>query len=250
VFLPGSIAQWANAFAAVAQFAGGSYSMTVNPVQCMGKEAIYWNADPQVQLMWLKAYGTGMIAISEKNSKEYWHPYNTPERIEAILPRFWQEDGVVMCRVPLRETGLGHVVPEAAIVRHTPKYQEDLVEVRNYVAALDDESLPRTQFAWEGRNRIRIHTNVARGEAVSVQVSYHPGWHAAAGEGLRVEKDGLGLMWFRPNCAGPCDIQMDYDGGWELRLTRWASWLAVAGVLTIGLMDLRGRLRRAATACA
>jgi len=64
VFLPGSIAQWANAFTSVPQFAGGSYTMSVNPVQRMAKESIYWNDDPQVQLMWLKAYGTGAVGIS------------------------------------------------------------------------------------------------------------------------------------------------------------------------------------------
>ncbi len=245
VFLPGSIGQWANAFTRVPQFAGGSYTMSVNPVQRVAKESIYWNDDPQVALMWLKAYGTGAVAISEKQSKEYWHPYSTPEKLEAILPALWKEDGVVICRVPLRENGLAHVVPEGALVRRTPKYEEDLPQVRRYVSALDDESLPRTQFAWDGPNRIRIHTRIMAGQALSVQVSYHPGWHAIAGtRRVGVEKDGLGLMWFRTDCAGDCEIRMDYDGGWELRFTRWISWLALAAVLAVGATELRHKFRQ------
>ena len=63
---------------------------------------------------------------------------------------------------------------------------------------------PDTQFQWEGRNRIRIRTTAAPGQALSVQVSYHPGWHATvAGQPRELRKDGLGLMWLRPGRSGP-----------------------------------------------
>jgi len=37
-------------------------------------------------------------------------------------------------------------------------------------------------------------------------------------------------MWLRTSCSGPCQVQMDYDGGWQLRICRWLSWMALAGV--------------------
>jgi hypothetical protein len=230
VLLPGSISQWANAFTDVPQLAGGSFTMATNPSQAFAKGIIYWVDDSRVRLLWLKDYGAGAVAISGPNSLEYWHPYFAPEKLEQALSPLWSEDGVVICRVPVRETGLAHVVAEGAIVRSVPSTW-DVESVRKYVAALDDASLPLTQFAWEGRNRIRIRTNTGSGQVVSVQVSYHPGWHASAGgRSLRIQKDGLGLMWMRTNCAGPCEVQMDYDGGWQLRVCRWLSWLALAGV--------------------
>ena len=104
------------------------------------------------------------------------------------------------------------------------------------MAALDDATLAGTQFQWEGRNRIRIRTAAAPGQALSVQVSYHPGWHATvAGQRRELRKDGLGLMWLRPGVYGRCEVVLDYDGGWELRLCRWLSWLALAGVAASGL---------------
>jgi len=236
VFLPGSIAQWANAFADVPQFAGGSFTMSTNLAQRLGKETIFWDPDPSVALLWLKAYGAGAIGISESNSKEFWHPFAAPAKLEAVMQPLWREDGVVICRVPVRETALAHVVPEAAIMRAGSQFGENVVALRNYVAALDDGSLPLTQFAWEGRNRIRVRTTVGSGQVVSVQVSYHAGWHAASGgRKLRIRKDGLGLMWMNTGCLGPCEVQMDYDGGWELRICRWISWLALAGVGFVGL---------------
>jgi len=37
-------------------------------------------------------------------------------------------------------------------------------------------------------------------------------------------------MWLRTSCSGPCEVQMDYDGGWQLQICRWLSWMALAGV--------------------
>jgi uncharacterized membrane protein YfhO len=107
------------------------------------------------------------------------------------------------------------------------------------VAALEDPSLPAADFQWEGRNRIRIRTNTSGRATLSVQISYHPGWHArSGGAALSVKRDGLGLMWLQPDCHGPCEVQLDYDGGWELRLCRYLSYLAMA-VLLGGLWFIR-----------
>jgi hypothetical protein len=239
-FLPGSMAQWANTYTDIQQFTGGSFTMATNQVQQRADTAIGFGADNvqedvHLTLTWLKAFGVGVVAISGKDSQEYWRPFTHPEKFDGVLPALWKESGVTMYRVPLREFTLAHIVPEGALVRRAPKAPDDISQVEKYVAALDDAALSRTQFQWEGRNRIRIHTNTAPGQALSVQVSYHPGWHASVG-GLPLElhKDGLGLMWLRTGHAGPCEVVLDYDGGWELRLCRWLSWLAIAAMIAVG----------------
>jgi hypothetical protein len=248
-FLPGSMAQWANTYTDVQQFTGGSFSMATNQVQQRADTAIGFGVpdvheDARLTLTWLKAFGVGAIAISGKDSQEYWRAFGHPEKFTGVLPALWSEGGVTIYRVPLREFTLAHIVPESAIVARTPQNPEDVHEVERYVAALDDPSLPGTAFDWEGRNRIRIRTTAAPRQAVTVQVSYHPGWHATvAGQSRDVRKDGLGLMWLRPGCTGPCEVVLDYDGGWELRLCRWLSWLALAGAL-IALLPSRLWARR------
>ncbi len=234
-FLPGSMAQWGNTYTDIQQFTGSSFSMATNQVQQRADTAIGFGAanvqeDVHLTLTWLKAYGVGVVAISGKESGEYWRPFTHPEKFDGVLPALWKESGVTMYRVPLREFGLAHMVPEGAVVRGAPKAPDDIAEVEKYVAALDDAALAGTQFQWEGRNRIRIRTMAAPGQALSVQVSYHPGWHATmAGQRRELRKDGLGLMWLRPDVAGACEVVLDYDGGWELRICRWLSWLALAG---------------------
>jgi hypothetical protein len=41
-------------------------------------------------------------------------------------------------------------------------------------------------------------------------------------------------MWLRPDSNGPCSVELDYDGGWELRLCRLVSYLAILLLLALG----------------
>ena len=90
---------------------------------------------------------------------------------------------------------------------------------------------------------MRIQASATPGQVISVQVSYHPGWHArAGGRDRKLNRDGLGLMWLQPGCAGPCEIELDYDGGAELRICRWISYAAIAALILV--FPLRRAFRR------
>jgi hypothetical protein len=41
----------------------------------------------------------------------------------------------------------------------------------------------------------------------------------------------LGLMAIEPNCTGRCTIKIVYDGGTEMRIARWLSWMSLTGCL-------------------
>jgi hypothetical protein len=237
VMLPGSIAQWANDFADLPQFSGSSWSQAYNQVQQRGLAAVYNGGDtpPQdarVSLDWLKAFGVGAVAVSGPNSHEYWKPFGRPAKFEGLLPVLWRQEDVTIYRVPQRTTSLAHVMSESTIVSRAPAGPRDTDAIEKYVAALDDPSLPPSEFHWAGPNSMQIRTTASPGQAVSVQVSYHPGWHAKVGSrAIELRRDGLGLMWLRPDCSGLCEIQLDYDGGWELRLCRYMSFAALALLL-------------------
>ena len=237
VMLPGSIAQWANNFTDIWQLSGSSWSQAYNQAQQRGLASIYNGGDtPQqdarVALDWLGAFGVGAIAVSGPNSQEYWKPFTHPAKFESLLPVLWRADDVTIYKVPQRTASLAHVVNETAIVSHSPAGPRDTEEIEKYVGALDDPSLPPADFHWAGPNSIQVRTIADPGQAISIQVSYHPGWHAKAGNrSVDVHRDGLGLMWLRPDCSGLCEIQLDYDGGWELRLCRYLSYAAICALL-------------------
>jgi hypothetical protein len=237
IAMPGSIDKWTNAFTQVPQFTGSSWSIAYNPVQQRGVDAELIGGDTpeedaRVSLAWLKAYGVGAVCVSGPKSPEYWKPFRHPAKFDGMLPVLWRTDDTTIYRIPQRTASLAHVVSESVVIRHSPRGPSDKAEIERYVAALDDPSLPPAEFAWEGRNRILIQTAAHPGQAISVQVSYHPGWHVTVGNRHpQLQKDGLGLIWLRPECDGPCAVRLDYDGGWELRLCRWLSYLALAGLL-------------------
>jgi hypothetical protein len=95
---------------------------------------------------------------------------------------------------------------------------------------------------WRGANHARIHVDLSPGEIVSAQVNYHPGWRATINGGQRtVRADGIGLTVIDPNCLGSCEIDLEFDGGWESRLCRTAS----VGMLILLGVAASTRLRRA-----
>jgi hypothetical protein len=241
ILMPGSIAQWTNTFTEVPQFTGSSWSMAYNYIQQRGFDAAFNGAatpelDARVSLAWLKAFGVGAVCVPGPHSAEYWKPFSHPLKFEGVLPVLWHADDTTIYQIPQRTKSLAHLVPESAVIRSIPLQPGDLAEIERYAAALDDPALPAAEFQWIGRNRIHIHTVARPGDVISVQVSYHPGWHATDGSRtLDIKKDGLGLMWFQPKCNGSCDVELDYDGGWELRICRFISIAAITGLL-LGLL--------------
>jgi hypothetical protein len=239
VMMPGSIAQWANAFTGLQQFSGSSWSMAYNHVQQRAVDAVYTGAgntpgDPSASIAWLIAYGVGAVCVSGKQSPEFWKPYQNPAQFQGVLPALWSAQDTTIYRVPQRTAALAHVIPQTALLHRAPAGPTDLTGLKRYVAALDDASLPLADFSWQDRNRIRIHANTQPGQILSVQVTYYPGWLARSdGRKLDLGPDGLGLMWVRPARSGPCDIEMVYTGGWELRFCRWLSLLAIVGLLIV-----------------
>jgi hypothetical protein len=237
IMMPGSIGQWANAFTDIDQLSGGAWSTAYNQVLQRAKEGIYNGGetaeeDARVSIAWLKAFGTGAIAVSGPKSQEFWKVFAHPTKFDGRLPVLWSADDVTIYRVPRRTESSAHVVPESALVRRAPKSPRDTKEVERYVAALEDGSMPAAEFQWQGANRIHIRTMAWPGQAVSIQVTHHPGWHAKAnGASREINADGLGLMWLQPGCHGPCDVQLEYDGGAELRICHLLSTVALAALV-------------------
>jgi hypothetical protein len=229
VLLPGSLGLWSNAFSSTRQFSGSSWSTAPNPVQQLALEAICTGLDPQeragaLSTLWLKGFGVQALAVPGPNSEEFWKAVANPQRFDG-LPVLWREDDVTIYRVPQRSASLAHVVPEGALVRHALRRGNmDTGEIRGYAAALDDPALPLARMEWHGFNEATVNTEAQKGQVISVQVSYHPGWRALVnGRTSEVFRDGLGLLYVRPNSNGPSEVKLTYDGGWESKLCRLLS---------------------------
>ncbi|HUG81138.1 MAG TPA: hypothetical protein VML01_05715, partial [Bryobacterales bacterium] len=118
---------------------------------------------------------------------------------------------------------------------------EDIEPVRPYVAGLEDRSLPLAGIDWRNQHSGVIDAELKPEHLVSLQISYHRGWTAAVnGVTKPIEQDGLGMMLIEPACAGPCRIELRYDGGIEMAAAKAARFLALLLlVLWIGLERAR-----------
>ena len=199
--------------------------------------AIYATDDPKASIAWLKAYGCHAITIPGPNSRESYHPYKNPHKFDGVLPVLWHEEDDTIFAVPQRSKSLAHVVPDAAVVRRAPIHGLDTADVERFVAALEDTTLPIADFDWKDTEHARINTSVRAGQSVAVQITYDPGWVAQAnGNPARITRDGIGLLTIHPDCAGPCEIELSWDGGLERRVCRSLSVLVMLGVAFVALV--------------
>jgi hypothetical protein len=182
--------------------------------------------DGEISVLWLKALGASAVLVPGPESSAHYKLPN-PRKFDGLLPVLWQENGDTIFGVPARSRSLAHVVPEASLVRHEPIHGLDVGEVRKYVEALSDASLPEATWRWLGSSAASIHAALRPGLTIVVQVNDHPGWRATAnGKPVSISHDGLGLMVLKPDCTD-CQIDLRFDGGTEASLARVASGLSV-----------------------
>ena len=235
IMVPGSLAQWFSVWSNTPQLAGGAYTTTPNWTQQEAMNGIFGGTtarEAEISLMWLKAYSIHAVAVGGPESKEFWHSFTAPKKFEGVLPVLWHEDGVTIYRVPQRSDSLARVIPASAVTTRNALGVMPMDDLAKYVAALDDSSMPLSEFRWDGLRRAVIRAPLGKDHVISVQTNYHKGWHARVnGQALPVLRDGLGFLLLQPKCEGNCEIELTYDGGWEFILCRVLSYLTLIAVV-------------------
>ena len=237
VMISGAYSFHFNDFTDTPQLHGGHDPMLANFLLRIAMFTIYSGMntgarDGDISVLWLKALGAHAISVPGPHSAEYYKPFANPRKFDGLLPVLWREGDDTIYDVPSRSASLAHVVPVDAVVHHTPVNGLDTGEIERYVKALDDPAMPEANFTWHNRHTAQIQTQLQPGQALSVQVTYHPGWRATVnGVEQSVKKDGLGFLLLEPACQGRCEITLAYDGGLEWRATCLASVLVMMFVL-------------------
>ena len=246
VMVSGSASYLFNDFVDTPQLHGGHTPNDPNWVHGMILFAIAsgMNAgslDAANSVLWMKAFGAQAVTVPGPSSLEYAPPYANPHKFDGVLPVVWQENGDRVYSIANRSSSLAHVIPAAAAVSTRPINGLDTDRTALYVAALDDPSLPEAPLRWRNLHAFSISTTANPEQAISIQITYVPGWHASAnGRPIAVAQDALGLLLLHPACHGPCQIEMSYDGGRERSITLFLS-LATVLMLCLWLLARTGR---------
>lgn len=230
VLAPGTISFWMNAFSDTPQLGGGFDQGIANRTHDMVTYQIYsaggaGDGAAEIATLWLRAYGVQAIGVGGANSREIYKPFRRPEVFASAFPLAMREGDDAIYWVPGRDDTLAHVMARETLVRDRPTFGLDVTETRAYVQALTKPA----KFQWTSRHSAVIEAALRPEDAVSVQITYHPGWRALAnGKTCQVSGDGLGQMVLEPACSGDCKLDLIYDGGLEMRVATMvsaASWL-------------------------
>ena len=242
VMVAGSPSFWFNIFTDTPQLFGGHEPFNPNWINrvalfTINNGGIAGSRDAEICILWLKAFGVHGINVPGRDSKEHYKPFQRNfELFDGTLKPVYKQYGDTIYRVPQRNPGLAHVIPRTAVVERRPYDGLDVEQVRRYVAALDDDSVPVASYFQPNFHSAVIGAKLNAGQVVSVQTSYHPGWTATiGGERRRILSDGLGLLLIEPACIGACEIRLSFDGGVEARITQWLSRLTL-GVIVLNLL--------------
>ncbi len=252
VMMPGSVGFFLNVFTDVPQFAGGVDQSVANPLWTVAHYQILSGenagaSEGEVALTWLKAYGVSAVGVSGPGSAEFFKPFRNPLKFEGLLPVLWREGGDVIYAIPRRSDSLAHVIWPAGLPPRTPEGGLDMEPVRHYVAALDDPALPTAAMNWRAPDRAVIQAGPAKGQVLSVQVTWHAGWKATVnGQARPVMRDNLGQIVVDPGCDGPCTVELFYTADPVLHACRFSSFACLLfGVIWSG-WDILRRRRHAA----
>jgi hypothetical protein len=244
---PGSSHVFLNAITDVPQLSGGfdqgvTNIMVPNTIHLFYKGSNQLDKNAEITILLLRALGVGALMVGGPNSRDFFRPQEYPERFsDSGLPELWREGDDAIYSIPSRSHSLAHVIAPADLARIRPFVPSGMDEVRKYVVALENPAYPLADFTWLNAHQARVVANLSEGQALSVQISHHPGWHArVGGQSRRVYGDGLGLMVIEPECAGHCVVDLTYDGGLEMTIARIISYSTV--LLGIGWV-LLARLR-------
>ncbi len=230
VMLPGSSAYWLTAFSDTPELGGGFEQGRIDDV--LGPAGSWIRSGTgEGAVLWLKALGVQAVAVSGPGSTEAYRDFADPGKFEGVLEPLWRVGGDVLYRVGKRAS-LARVVPRTELVGRTPMAESDVEPLRRYVAAIEDTSMPEAVVSWSNAHTARIVTALREGWVVSWQVAWHPGWHArVGGVEVPIEKDALGLMTIYPRVGGACVIDLNYDGGVEMRIAQWISGITALALL-------------------
>ena len=233
VFAPGSVAIWMNLFTDTPQMVGCCDQSVPHLEQRIAFYTIYSGAnagarDERYSELWLKAYGASAVGVSGPKSQETYKPFANPAKFEGHMPVLWRDGDDAIYRVPGRSPSLAHVILPAQEVRRAPAHGLDVAPLVPYVEALDDASLPEARLRWMDEHRFEVDATLEARQCLSVQMSYAPGWSAAAaGRPVPLHADALGLMVAEPRASGDTRIQFTYDDAAELRYTGWGQLLGL-----------------------
>lgn len=198
VFVTGTIRFWYNTWHLGQEADGAQQQSILNPLLPGAQWIITHGNDAQLIKWWLQALGVDILVVPGRESQEPYKDFADPKLYGAALPLLRDDgEGNRYYRVPRGAAGIVRIVDRARI-EAVPTIRIDglTTQVQAYAEAV--ESGPagdRARCRWAGSDVLNVSAEVGPGEALLVQETYDPGWHAYEdGRTLAIHADAVGHM--------------------------------------------------------
>jgi hypothetical protein len=234
-FVTGTIRFWYDAWHNGQEADGAAQQGILNPLLPGAQWIVMHGNDPKVIRWWLQALGVDILVVPGKESQEPYQDFGDPKLYADSLPLLRDDgEGNRYYQVPRGASGIVRIVDAAEIAAVAPVQRDGLVtKIQAYAEAVESRPEPRARIQWHGSDAFEVSAEVRTGEAVLVQETYDPGWHAYEGSlALPIQKDAIGHMLLNVT-PGTHNLRLVFEAPAEVVAGRFAGILTL---LAIGLL--------------
>lgn len=237
-FVTGTIRFWYNTWHDGQEADGASQQGMLNPLLPGAQWLAMHSTDPKVIVWWLQALGVDILVVPGKNSQEPYKDIEDPKKYEGALPLLRDDgEGNRYYRTPRGSTGIVRVVDRARM-ESVPKIRWEglTTQVQAYAEAVEaGPAGDRARGRWRGSDELDVSAEVGPGEAVLVQETFDPGWHAYEGDRAQeIRADAVGHMLI-VSTPGTHTIRMVFEATPEVIAGRIAVIVCLLAIAWVGI---------------
>jgi hypothetical protein len=241
VMAQGSVRFWFDAWHDNAEPDGGSLQGMINQNLPHGIFQIMQGERVDLAFLWLRALGTDAVIVPGKNTLDSYRDYKTPEKFRGAAPVLFDDGhGTLIYKVPNAYSGIGRVVDSEGMAALGPiRGGDDAETLTRYLAVVDKPGQGATSVQWQGTDEMRVSANTAEGQAVLLQETWDPSWHAFEnGRELSVKPDPTLSFMTIPVRAGAHRIEVKFETPFE---NRGGQGMFVLSLTVMAFVLLRSR---------
>jgi hypothetical protein len=232
----GSVRFWFDVWSDNAQPDGGSSQGMLNQIIPLASWQIIRGSRPDLAILWLRALGTDAMVVPDKTSPEPYHDYEVPGKFKGAAPVLYDDQhGTVVYRVERVHPGIVRVVDSGAIsALGPPRGIDDVSTLGKYLAEVENPARPPAEITWKGFDEAEVRGQTTAGQAVLVQETWDPAWHAYQNAArVPIRRDPVMGFMLLDVAGGDHTIQMRFETPLENRAGQllFVLTLAVIAVL-------------------
>jgi hypothetical protein len=242
----GSVRFWYDTWQDLAQLGGGSDQGINNGIVVAAQWQILLSDNADVSIEWLRALGVDAVVVDGPESKEMYHDFVYPKKFAGRLPvLFDNHEGDIIYGVPRHFPGIARVVERSRLEAIHVFGRDPAVEaLRAYADVVERGPDAAATVNRQGSDSFRLHASLAPGQALVVQESWDPAWHAwTGGREVRVGQDPMGFMTVAPG-PGEQNLLFVFQPPLENAVGRGITALTLLLIAGLCIMSWRGRQDR------